>query len=81
MSKTPADYLGKPYYPAYAGRFAGEFPHICIMCSIDGIRAIQRIHFSPDKLDEAWEEACAIADRLNNHHTTTHQPPPCTTPT
>lgn len=68
MSKAPADYLGKPYYPAYRGCWAGEFPHICIMCNIDGIRTIQRLHFAPDKLDEAWDEACNIADQLNEHH-------------
>ena len=68
MSKAPIDYLGKPYYPSYAGRFAGEFPHICIMCSLNGNRTIQRIQFSPDKLDEAWDYACNIADQLNEHH-------------
>ena len=68
MSKTPADYLGKPYYPAYAGRWAGEFPHICIMCSIDGNRVLQRLYFSPDQHEEAWRNACDIADKLNNQH-------------
>ena len=71
MSKTPADYLGKPYFPVYCGRWAGEFPHMAIVRA-EGNRVIQRHHFSPDQLDTAWQNACAIADRLNNHPTTTH---------
>lgn len=67
MSKTPADYLGKPYFPVYCGRWAGEFPHMAIVCA-EGNRVLQRLHFSPDQLDSAWENACNIADQLNAQH-------------
>lgn len=64
LNKRPIDYLGKRYYPSYQGAFYGEFPHIAI-CDRNGNKVLERMHFSPDRFEEAWEEACQKADQLN----------------
>ena len=64
LEKHPADYLGHRYYPEYRGAFHGEFPHIAIHDRRkDTVVCI--IHHSPDRFQEAWNEACKKADLLN----------------
>lgn len=69
MNKRPADYLGKRYYPEYRGACYCEFPHMCIVDSHRHGTIICRMHFSPDRFEEAWEEACQQADLLNQEPT------------
>lgn len=65
--KGAVDYLGKKFFPSYGGRWAGEFPHLLIQ-DRSWNRVVQRIHFSPDNFEKAWESVCEICDRLNIEH-------------
>lgn len=62
--KAPVDYLGKKFFPAYGGQWAGEFPHMLVNDK-KWNRVIQRIYFAPDNFEMAWENVCAICDLMN----------------
>ena len=65
--KRHIDYLGKRYYPEYRGACYCEFPHIAICDRHHHDTIITRAYHSPDRFEEAWQNACQQADQLNDY--------------